>query len=57
VKCCECGKEVDVTVNVIPPSWYGAYHGIKMVAMICAECIAIPEKLERWRNAKLDKED
>jgi hypothetical protein len=55
MKCCECGKEVDVSKTGIPPMWYGKYEGDKFVDLICAACIATPEGKEKWRAPKIDK--
>jgi len=43
MKCDDCGKELDVTKNVIPPEWYGFYSWNELIAAICPTCIKKPE--------------
>ena len=48
MKCCECNKEVDDKVSKIPPTWYGAFRGTTMLAIICDDCVKDPKKKSRW---------
>ena len=47
MKCCKCGKEVDVKSNEVPPKWYGTYLAGDLKKMICSECIKKPEN-KNW---------
>jgi len=42
-ECCICGKELDININQVPPTWYAKYNGIKIVQVICSDCIKKPE--------------
>ena len=39
MKCCKCEKELDVSKDVVPPEWYGAYRYGELRKVICADCI------------------
>lgn len=43
MKCCSCGKEIDVSRCAIPPEWYGMYVRNEIQRVVCAECIKTPE--------------
>lgn len=44
MKCCKCGKEIDIEVSVIPPRWFGKYTGSELKEVICSDCLKnIPE--------------
>ena len=50
MKCCVCGKEVEVDKHHLPPMWYGKYEGCKQIAVICEACIATPEGKAKWKK-------
>ena len=48
-KCCCCGKEIDMTQHVIPPTWYAKFQGDHvLIAVICNICIADKDNHEKW---------
>jgi hypothetical protein len=53
IKCTFCNKEIDVTVGVIPPTWYGKYDPSAnvtqhLVAICCSDCIKIEDNKKKW---------
>ena len=50
MKCCFCGKEIDITKNEIPAQWFGRYKGDHLLEVICLDCIETKE--DKWRNKK-----
>ena len=48
MKCCKCGKEIDVSKHVVMPEWFGAYRGSELMKVICVVCIKKPENRENW---------
>ena len=48
MQCCECAKIIDMTQKEIPPKWFAKYEGWKLIKLICADCIKVPEKLVKW---------
>lgn len=48
MKCCACNKEIDTGKNNIPPAWFGRYYVAELIEVICAACMAEPEKRKRW---------
>ena len=39
MNCVICKKEIDTKVNTLPASWFGAFIGSKVKAVICLSCI------------------
>jgi len=49
MKCCYCGKDIDVSFDVIPPQWFGWYSGANHLEEVtCLECLK--ENREDWRT-------
>jgi hypothetical protein len=48
--CCECEKKIDLTVQEVPPKWFGKWEGDKQVSVICSDCIKEPKKLKKWQD-------
>ena len=51
MKCCTCDRELDTTVCVIPPAWFGLYLGATLIKVICKDCIRDPEKKASYRDS------
>lgn len=43
MKCCKCGKDVDVTRHEMPPEWFAQYKGTEMLKVICRPCLKLVE--------------
>lgn len=43
MKCCKCGKEIDVTRHDLPPEWFAQYRGCEMIKVICRPCLKLVE--------------
>jgi hypothetical protein len=48
MKCCICGKEIDINKNEIPATWFGKYTMSGLVEVICSVCVKKPENEKRW---------
>lgn len=49
-KCCACGKDVELRVNDIPPTWFARYRGSEIDRAIHSECARKPENNEWWKD-------
>jgi len=48
MKCCVCGKAVDVDHNEVPPTWYARYLASEPIKAICAGCIRTDDGKAVW---------
>jgi hypothetical protein len=50
MKCCCCNAELDVSVNDVPPKWYGVIVGAVLTKVICAKCLKTDEGAEEYER-------
>jgi len=51
LKCCGCGKEIDINDHSLKDGlaqWFGTYTASILIRIICVECISDPTKKQKY---------